>query len=251
MKVIFKGQVPKDLSYPESMEDAMAFSSDNARMAISDGASESFDSKTWAQLIVESFVLNTSVSQTWLDALAKNFSANFDLASLSWSKAAAFERGSFATLLGIENIQTLNYVEIISVGDCLAVLLDGIDVIETFPYHSSEQFQQRPHLFCSNLADNKFFQAPSFYTDHQTTWNLDRLISPRILCMSDALGEWALRKAEECNPQWDFLLEISSIDMFKDFVVSERGNRSMKVDDVTLVSISFDRFDGKNELPIS
>ena len=251
MKVIFKGQVPKDLSYPESMEDAMAFSTDDARIAISDGASESFDSKTWAQLIVENFVLDTSVSDHWLVALANRFAANFDLASLSWSKAAAFERGSFATLLGIENFQTFNDVKISSVGDCLAVLLDGIELIKTFPYDSYEQFQQRPHLFCSNLADNKFFQDPSFYTDHQTYWNLDSLSSPRILCMTDALGEWALRKAAEGNPQWDFLLDISTSDMLKDFVVSERANRSMKVDDVTLVSISFDRVDDNNELPIS
>jgi len=250
MKVLFKGQVPKDLSYPESMEDAMAFSTDNDRIAISDGASESFDSKTWAELIVESFVLDSSISKAWLVTLANQFAVNFDLPSLSWSKAAAFERGSFATLLGIENFKNLNDVEVISVGDCLAVLLDGIDAVKTYPYQSADQFQQRPNLFCSNLADNKFFQDSNFYTDHQTTWNLNGLRSPTILCMTDALGEWALRKAAEGNPQWEFLLGISNTEMLVNFVVSERASRSMKVDDVTLVSISFSRVHD-DELPNS
>jgi hypothetical protein len=250
MKVLFKGQVPKDLNYPESMEDAMAFSTDNDRIAISDGASESFDSKTWAELIVESFVVDSSISKTWLVTLASQFAANFDLSSLSWSKAAAFERGSFATLLGIENFNNLNDVEIINVGDCLAVLLDGIDAVKTYPYHSAEQFQQRPNLFCSNLADNKFFQDSNFYADHQTTWNLNGLRSPNILCMTDALGEWALRKAAEGNPQWEFLLGISNTETLVDLVVSERESRSMKVDDVTLVSITFTRV-ANDELPNS
>jgi hypothetical protein len=250
MKVLFKGQVPKDLSYPESMEDAMAFSSDNVRLAISDGASESFDSKTWAELIVENFILDSSISKTWLVTLTNNFAGNFDLPSLSWSKAAAFERGSFATLLGIENFKNLNEVEVISVGDCLAVLLEGIDVVKTFPYHSAEQFQQRPSLFCSNLADNKFFQDSNFHTDHKTTWNFNSLRSPSILCMTDALGEWAFRKAAEGNPQWEFLLGISNTETLVDFVVAERASRSMKVDDVTLVSISFAKVDD-DELPVS
>jgi len=232
------------------MEDAMAFSTGNGRIAISDGASESFDSKTWAELIVESFVVDSSISKTWLVTLVNQFVANFDLSSLSWSKAAAFERGSFATLLGIEYFKDLNDVEVISVGDCLAVLLDGIDAVKTYPYHSAAQFQQRPNLFCSRLADNKFFQDPNFYTDHQTTWSLNNLKNPSILFMTDALGEWALRKAADGSPQWEFLLGISNTEKLVDLVVSERESRSMKVDDVTLVSISFPRVDD-DELPNS
>ena len=250
MKVIFKGQVPKDLNYPESMEDAMAFATDNERIAISDGASESFDSKTWAQLIVQNFVADTAINQSWLNSLVEQFAGNFDLASLSWSKAAAFERGSFATLLGIENFQDLNVIEVISVGDCLAVLLDGTDLVKTFPYDLSEQFQQRPDLFCSNIADNKFFQDANFYTKHQTTWNLKNLKSPKILCMTDALGEWALRKAAQGEPQWKFLIQISDNEMLHSLVESERTNRTIKVDDVTLVSISLAEVD-ENELPNS
>lgn len=250
MKVIFKGQVPKDLSYPDSMEDAMAFSACNDRIALSDGASESFDSKIWAQLLVQSFIIDTYVSQAWLDELAEQFAANFNLDSLSWSKAAAFERGSFATLLGIEVFQERQEVEIISVGDSLAVLLDGAELVKTFTYQSFDQFQQRPTLFCSNLVDNKFIQEPHFHSLNQTTWNLGKLRAPKILCMTDALGEWALRNAAEDNPKWEFLFGISNDEMLTDFVMHERANRAMKVDDVTLVSIAFKGVD-ENELPLT
>lgn len=250
MKVIFKGQVPKDLSYPESMEDAMAFSASNDRIAISDGASESFDSKIWAQLLVDNFITKTYVNQTWLNEIIEQFAANFNLASMSWSKAAAFERGSFATLLGIEIFQERQEVEIISVGDSLAVLLDGAELVKTFTYQSFDQFQQRPTLFCSNLVDNKFIQEPNFYSLYQTTWNLGKLRAPKILCMTDALSEWALRKAAEDNPQWEFLLGISDDKILTDFVMHERANRTMKVDDITLVSIEFKGVD-ENELPLT
>lgn len=250
MKVIFNGQVPKDINYPESMEDAVAFSINNDRIAISDGASESFDSKSWAQLIVQNYVVDPSINHSWLVNLANHFKLKFDLTSLSWSKAAAFERGSFATLLGIEYFKDLKHVEVISVGDCFAVLLDGSNVVKTFPYHSHDQFQQRPNLFCSNIAENKFFQDSHFYNDNQITWNLENLSSPKILCMTDALGEWALRTAAEDKPQWEFLLGISDTEVLKNFVMSERAVKNMKIDDVTLVSISFDS-DDENELSLT
>jgi len=249
VKVVFKGQVPKDLSFPDSIEDAMAFSIDSDRIAISDGASESFDSRTWAQLIVQNYITDPSINSSWLSAAAGKFAENFDVDALSWSKAAAFERGSFATLLGLEYFQAHCDLEVISVGDCMAVLLDGVDLVQTFPYQSSEQFQQRPVLFCSNITNNNFIQDSNFYTNHQITWNLKNLRSPKILCMTDALGEWALRNAAEGTPKWELLLEISTNETLCDLVISERNNRGMKVDDVTLVSISFAGID-EHELPI-
>jgi hypothetical protein len=131
----------------------------------------------------------------------------------------------------------------------MAVLLDGADLLQTFPYQSAEQFQQRPALFCSNITNNNFFQDSNFYTNHQITWNLKNLRSPKILCMTDALGEWALRNAAEGAPKWELLLGISTNETLSDLVISERNNRSMKVDDVTLVSISFAGID-EHELPI-
>lgn len=248
MKVIFQGQVPKDPSFPEAMEDALAFSVDQKKIALSDGASESFDSKTWAQLLVANFVINPEIDQGWLKSIVQQYATNYDLATLSWSKAAAYERGSFATLLGIECSTEHEDVEMICVGDSLAVFLNDDQLLNSFPYGCSEDFQKRPSLFCSNLGDNHFFSADDFYSTHQLTWRYQGLEAPSILCMTDALGEWALRHAEEGNPKWGFLREIRDRDTLSKFVIEERAARRMKIDDVTLITISLNGVAG-NDLP--
>ena len=48
MKVIFHGTIPKDQNFASSNEDAYTFFDSKGILALSDGASESYDSKQWA-----------------------------------------------------------------------------------------------------------------------------------------------------------------------------------------------------------
>ncbi|AGA64663.1 hypothetical protein B488_06710 [Liberibacter crescens BT-1] len=244
MKVLFQGQVPKDTEYPEANEDAVAISDRGNRIAISDGASESFDSQTWARLIACQFVENSTLDEFWLTTIMQKYKSNFDLSSLSWSKQEAFERGSFATLLGVEEDADRRAVDIVTVGDSLAILLDDVDFVESFPYKNSEEFRQKPLLFCTHLSDNTFFLHPNFSLEHRKTWNLEKYVCPLLMCMTDALGEWALRHAAQGNSQWHFLREMSDPALFRDVVLTERANKRMRVDDVTLLIISFDMVKG-------
>ncbi len=239
MRVAFCGQVPKDPDYPESTEDAVAIAPDAGRLAISDGASESFDSKTWAQLLVESFVRSPGLSPGWLPEVVRQYNAQYDVSMLSWSKHAAFERGSFATLLGVDECPTHAAVEVLSVGDSLAVLLSKSGLIDSFPYNGAQQFQQRPELFCTNPSHNGFIGEPDFFSRHHKTWDLKQLENPVVLCMTDALGEWALRMTQEGSPQWEVLLSISDNAQLQALICSEREQRRIRVDDVTLISIVF------------
>ena len=102
MKILFAGQVPKDLSFPDTNEDAYEIAPDAGKIAMSDGASESYDSRAWARLLACRFVENSQIDHRWLAEAITEYTTRVDYASLSWSKQAAFERGSFATLLGIE-----------------------------------------------------------------------------------------------------------------------------------------------------
>ena len=68
------------------------------------------------------------------------------------------------------------------------------------------------------------------------------------MCMTDALGEWALFNESEGHPQWALLREFCEIAQFEDFIVSERGKRLIRLDDVTLVTVTFDDW-FVNELP--
>ena len=247
MKVLFAGQVPKDLSFPEANEDAFVLADDRGRVAISDGASESFDSKTWARLLAARFVLLPALNRKWLTDAAVDYLVQCDLDQMTWSKQAAFERGSFATLLGVEHFIEFGTVELLAVGDSIAVLLDGNSFIDSFPYKHSEEFQQRPDLFCTKETLNTFFSSPDFFCQHSKTWSLEKRRAPVVLCMTDALGEWALRNEQEGHSVWCDLLEIADVSELELLVIRERQAKNMRVDDTTLIKLSFE-LEGVNEL---
>lgn len=240
MRVIFSGQVPKDFRFPESIEDSFQVDEGTSRIALSDGASESFDSKTWAYLLVKSFVKNPSVNIDWLAETVGNYKAKHDPASLSWSKQAAFERGSYATLIGVEFFKSHCCIDIIGIGDSLAVLLSGHDFVDSFPYQTANEFKQRPTLLCTNAQENDFVGDSDFYSTHSKTWSIGSVPSVILLCMTDALAEWSLMMAEEGKPPWEGLLAIKRESELQMLVESERQKRLMRTDDVTLITVAFD-----------
>jgi Protein phosphatase 2C len=244
MKVLFAGQVPKDPSFPEAIEDAYALAPEAGRIAVSDGASESFDSKTWASLLATRFVRHPELSEHWLAEAIADYAGRFNAANLSWSKLAAFERGSFATLLGLEQ-RGDHTIDVFAVGDSLAVLLDGHERVEAFPYVRAIEFQQRPELFCTNTALNTFFASPDV---HHRTWSIRERGAPMVLCMTDALAEWALRNEEEGRPVWGVLAGVDRVSDLENLVRRERQARAIRIDDTTLVRVSFGRL-GRDALP--
>jgi len=239
MKVLFAGQVPKELQFPEDIEDALKMTADDSRLVISDGASESFDSKTWARLLVSSFVQCPELNESWLANAISRFAARFDFANLSWSKQAAFTRGSFATLLAVDQSTGPDNVNITSVGDSLAVFLDSGELLQSFPYVQAEEFQQRPQLLSTNTISNTFVTSQDFLANHQKTWSLQGRSDPVILCMTDALGAWALRHSQNGNPRWQQLAQIRDVTELESLVIQERDAKTLRVDDTTLVLLSF------------
>lgn len=93
MRQEFAGSVPKEPRSPEANEDVLALSDSANRFALSDGASDSFNSKLWAKLLANRFIADPGVSPQWVDGALADYEAAHDVASMSWSKQAAFERG--------------------------------------------------------------------------------------------------------------------------------------------------------------
>ena len=243
MNVLFNGKVPKVFDSEEFNEDAYALSMDSERVAVSDGATNSYDSKTWAELIVNQFVSDPAVTNNWINLLLENYNLQHDYTSMSWSQQAAFEKGSFASLIGVENFPRLETVDVLAIGDSLAVLLDQTKFIDSFPYSFSEEFDQRPELLSTLSIHNSFLNSDSFYSEHLKTWSISDYTRPLLLCMTDALGQWALRNEERGTPVWEKLYGIRSLDQLKALVVQERASRDMKLDDVTFILIDLTRED--------
>jgi hypothetical protein len=250
MRVLFAGQVPKDPLYPDAIEDSFVIRIADGRLALSDGASESYDSKTWARIVTSQFAEDPAVSASWPDNCIRIYADEFDVQALSWSKQASFNRGSYATLLGVEIFPEKWTMDVMAVGDTICAVIENKNIITTFPYIRHEEFQQRPELFSTLASNNSFVSDGSFYSKYSRTFSVPPNCKTSLLCMTDALGEWALRSHAEGEPQWSLLLSISATSELEELVMIERAAKRMRIDDVTLIHI--DPFgDEVDELPIT
>jgi len=237
MKCDFIGTCPKDIGEPESNEDKYAVSVDGLVIALCDGASESYDSRLWAAMLAEKYVAHPCLTSDWVKQAVDAYAASHDVANMSWSKQAAFERGSFATLLGITRNVEANTVEVLAVGDCIAFLTDDGKLIDSWPFTDPGLFKQRPTLLSTLHELNQFASEDVFPANRTHTFNLEGLASPRVFCMSDAIGEWALRLALEESgvSKWDELLSAEGLERI---VVVQRQLKRMRVDDSTVIALS-------------
>lgn len=154
--------VPKDIEHQELNEDAWAVDETVSKVALSDGASESYDSRTWATLLVKAYAADSAFSIEWLGKVLADYSSMVNYESLSWSKQAAFDRGSFATLLGLE-LAPNGDVEVLALGDSVAFHLRGDQLLSSFPYTLPEQFDARPLLLSTLAANNSFVGEAGFF----------------------------------------------------------------------------------------
>lgn len=234
MEVLFSASVAKDFAHPEQNDDAFVVSEDASRIALSDGASESYDSRTWARLLVERFVRDPRLGPAWVRAAAAEYATRYDGKALSWSQQAALDRGSFATLLGI--VSSPGTIRVTAIGDTTVVLLDGRSLVASFPYTAPEEFRARPELFSTSSRLNGFFTSAVRRHRSRRAWPTEGLADLVLLGMTDALAEWALRRAATGRAVWAELREVRSQSELAALVERERAARAMRVDDVTLVT---------------
>jgi hypothetical protein len=210
--------------------------SNNGVFAISDGASISFDSASWSKILVRHYTKEPTFSLKWLSCAIEHFSKMYDRESLPWMQQAAFDRGSFASLLGVRIFDKGRFLKVFAVGDALAVLCDGDQIQATYPYSSPEQFDQRPQLLSTSHDQNLFLSDLDVQDDLYAHWTFSGLRKPALLCMTDALGQWVLSlKRTKKSAPISILRDISQPKQFVKFVEQERGSGRLKRDDTTLV----------------
>ncbi len=231
----FFGSVPKHPGDADRNEDAFKWSPERSVLALSDGASESFDSRSWARILVRLFVLKPVLSMARLDLAIAAFTRRYVPQSMSWSRQVAFDRGSFATLLGVVFGPKSNEARLVAIGDTAALLLDGPQLVASLPYTDPEDFQRRPTLLSTLREHNSFLDRPDNTGASTAVWHLDQLAQPRIVCMTDAIAEWFLRRAQEDPCAGEILLGISDIAEFEALVAQEREASRMRVDDSTML----------------
>lgn len=237
MKIEFKGKIAKDFAYIRDNEDALCCSPTRGIAVISDGASESFDPKLWSSILVSRYRMNQDINIRWLESTIKSYNKKTNVKELNWSRQAAYKRGSFASLLGVTEDSAKKLLSVIAIGDSLAVLLNNNQVVETFPYKTSTEFNQHPELVSTIFYNNSFILEDNFFEKHRVTWSIKE--NTVILLMTDALGAWSIRKAEENTEVWTTLSNVKNLKDLQEIVLRERQEKSMKVDDSTLIILTF------------
>jgi len=206
MRLSFAASVAKYQQDSRLNEDAFGERTSHGVYAVSDGASESFDSRRWSKLLVQLFFRNLHVDERWLRHAVTVYAGKFDRGTMSWSAQAAFDRGSFATLTGIVIPPTRSQLQVLGVGDSVAVLADGNQIVSSHPYQRAERFAARPLLFSTVWEQNRTLLGPVLVS-FVTRWSLRHLREASILLMTDALGAWLLRDARARLPK---LLDLNT-----------------------------------------
>ena len=235
MKPTFSATYPKDNSAPETNEDYLVCDRLRDVYGMSDGASESYDSKNWARVLVEKYIKSTRVSPSWLLKTIATYRASVNYDELSWSHQAAFERGSFATLLGAQLIGHGRYIRVTSVGDSLCVLCDGDRFAHSFRYSRPDEFLARPQLLASDIRLNQATLSSLRTNRFKKTWSTVDLTRPALLLMTDALGEWVLKDRDR---RCERLLSLRHDSQFVNLVRSERLANKLRSDDTTLLVLN-------------
>lgn len=248
MKILKSLSAPKEPDHPESNEDFFFWEAKGKACAMSDGASDSFDSRNWARILCQSFTqIYNQVSSPHLGDQSVSlvlsvarpfFEKQIKAATTSWSKQLAASRGSFASLLGI--VEEAQKISVLAVGDSVAIWLDHRRQLRSFIVQRSQEFSRNPILLGSETKTDSLL----FGNEHNR-WGVITIpkseMQPRkLFLMTDALGHYVLSQYEKNRPlPLDLLSSMSQTD-FQSWVLTTRQSGELHKDDTTFALLSFD-----------
>ena len=204
---------------------------------MSDGASVSFDPGPWAEILVRRFADDVNICRAWLDGAIKEYQSDYDRETMAWMQQAAFDQGSFATLLGVVSSPDSGNVRVMALGDFLLAFVDGDELVRTIPYLQPAEFDQSPHLLSSSPAENGSWSDEDI-AERWHDLNVASHRAPTLLLMTDAIGRWLLDQPD--TERVSTLLNITDEDAFAQFVKRESAEGRLRKDDATLVVVGSD-----------
>lgn len=237
---------PKDGHSDVEYEDAFATltyldaqtASIRCRCAISDGASDSWYSGMWARQLAHAAIsgkrgsfLNPlgQLQQKWLEHTEGH--------ALSWVAVEKAAAGAFAAVLGLDLFTTAGgppgVWEAVAIGDCCLFQMRGADLVSSFPYKKSNEFNNRPVLLGSQTQSD---EAADMARRERGEW----VVGDVFLLMTDSLAHWFLDQKEKgiSSPHEVLRALVGAPGLptrFAAWVDEERREKRLRNDDTTLV----------------
>ena len=217
-------------------EDVWDWVERNPRVAIalSDGATESSFAREWARELVNAFVNRQlpwqevyACATTWLLPLQATWQQWLGQQDLSWFAKRKAGEGAFATFVSLEVFADLSWKSL-AVGDsCLFVVRDR-SLLKSFPLQNSQEFNNRPRLIGTNVKAANInisqIHGVAKFGDH-------------FYLATDAIACWIFKQIEANQDPWVKLEQISTEDLFAEWVTELRDRHEMANDDTTLLCL--------------
>ncbi len=212
------------------------------RCAVADGATESAFAGLWARQLVAAYGAGAAPAADWPPALAQEqarWQAQVAAKALPWYAEEKVRSGAFAALLGVtlfpERAGQSREWQAQAVGDCALFQVRGGALAATFPAADAAFFTSRPFLISSLPS-----QAAHLAEHTQRAGGVLHR-GDVIYLVTDALGQWFLRRVEAGATPW-VELEAALARRKRGFgrwIAGLRGGGHLRNDDITLLRIAW------------
>jgi hypothetical protein len=252
-RVIFS--VPKGGSRPDEWEDGAAAAPAGRgrggdppllRFAVADGATETYESRRWVELLIWSFMsADAGGGPNWPELERGAMSAWFKAVQEQWWAAAPtaadyieqvkLSQGTLATFVGGElrglDTPTPSW-HAVALGDSVLFHVRDGRLLDQLPRLRAADFASTPE----GISTRRERLGPM----GEQLLLRDGRLEPGdfIFVATDAFAQWMLSRLEAGDPDlWRALAEMAHPSVFSQLVAAERRAMAMKDDDVTLMRI--------------
>jgi hypothetical protein len=229
---------------PMECEDAIAFNRSHLIFAIADGATEAYDSRSWARLLVRSWVRIDPAAFAMVDfepllrELGIRLHRKWARRKLPWYAAEKAQSGSFTAFLGLQLFPHDNdlHWRALAAGDCCLIHRRNGVVDQTFPISSADDFGWNPILLPSLTSKQKESLRVIRQVEGQTGSGDD------FLLLTDAVAAWFLRQVERGSKEsilaFDQAVQSNETEALGEFFGNLRNSREIRNDDIAVLRIS-------------
>ena len=235
-------ELAKEPEHPDQNQDAWWLNAQDGVAAIADGVTSGIFSRQWAKILTRAAIekwpdpSDKEQFPAWLVDLRTQWEAEIDTSGLAWYQRAKLREGGFSTLVWMRLLNNdklsdgpnESAAEVMAIGDsCLFHVRDD-ELLESFPLHSSHEFDSSPLVLGSvdlNRDDQLQFERLEISCRTNDLF---------VLC-TDAVAAWALERQEQGEAvPWSRYWEISP-EAWASEVCDLRMHSKMRYDDATVL----------------